>query len=135
MIIIFKLKKILIIYLLLLISILYLLLFFRLLNSQNLIERSGIPFGFHFTPFCNKKDNNLKKYTFGNGNAPISICKCGTFINPYSPIINGSWKCNICNQINTYDPSVEDSIMQIIKNNEDIYEIYANSEYILYIMF
>lgn len=89
---------------------------------------TGIPLGLHFTPFSSKYDQNIKKFSFGNGNDPICICKCGAFINPYVMVSNGGWKCNICNNINMYEPSLESSINNIISNNEEVYEIYANSE-------
>ena len=100
-------------------------------ENEYLIRNTGIPFGINLTPFPDIDSSLITQYSFGGGNGKIPRCtKCQSFINLFSRLENSSWKCNICsysNQINNIDT---ETIRKIIDNNKEVYEIFANSDYI-----
>lgn len=100
-------------------------------ENEYLIRNTGIPFGINLTPFPDIDSSLITQYSFGGGNGKIPRCtKCQSFINLFSRLENNSWKCNICsysNQINNIDT---ETIKKIIDNNKEVYEIFANSDYI-----
>ena len=102
-------------------------------NNEYLIRNTGIPFGINITPFPDIDSSLIHQYSFGGGNGTIPRCsKCKSFYNPFCEIMDNysSYKCNICfnmNQLNNIDIT---TIKKIEKNNNEVYEIFANSDYI-----
>ena len=102
-------------------------------SSQHIIKNTGIPFGIHLTPFPNNektKSNLIQQYSFGHGNGKISRCmKCKAFINSYCISEFSGWRCNLCNTLNPKDDNVQNTVEKILNGN-NIFEIFANSDYI-----
>ena len=100
-------------------------------ENEYLIRNTGIPFGINMTPFPDIDSSLIPQYSFGGGNGKIPRCvKCQSFINLYSAIGNNSWKCNICSYLNQLNNIDIETFKKIIDNNNEIYEIFANSDYI-----
>jgi hypothetical protein len=100
-------------------------------DNEYLIKNTGIPFGINITPFPDIDTSLIPQYSFGGGNGKIPRCaKCQSFINLYSKLGNNSWKCNICSYLNQFNNIDEETVKKIIDNNNEIYEIFANSDYI-----
>ena len=100
-------------------------------DNEYLIKNTGIPFGINMTPFPDIDTSLIPQYSFGGGNGKIPRCaKCQSFINVYSKLGNNSWKCNICSNVNQLNNIDEETVKKIIDNNNEIYEIFANSDYI-----
>ena len=102
-------------------------------NNEYLIRNTGIPFGINLTPFPDIDSSLISQYSFGGGNGLIPRCqKCKTFYNPFCEISNNytSYKCNICCNINQLNNIDIDTLKRIENKNEEIYEIFANSDYI-----
>ena len=102
-------------------------------NNEYNIRNTGIPFGINLTPFPDIDSSLISQYSFGGGNGTIPRCsKCKSFYNPFCKIMNNysSYECNICfnmNQLNNIDIT---TIKKIENNNNEIYEFFANSDYI-----
>ena len=102
-------------------------------NNEFLIRNTGIPYGINITPFPDIDTSILNQYSFGGGNGKIPRCsKCKSFYNPYCEINNNytSYKCNICSNMNELNNIDIDTIKKIENNNNEVYEIFANSDYI-----
>ena len=102
-------------------------------NNEYLIRNTGIPFGINLTPFPDIDSSLISQYSFGGGNSFIPRCqKCKSFYNPFCEIDNNytSYKCNICFNTNSMNNIDIDTIKKIENKNEEIYEIFANSDYI-----
>ena len=100
-------------------------------DNEYLIKNTGIPFGINIVPFPNIEQSLITQYSFGGGNGKIPRCfNCQAFINLFSKLNNSSWKCNICSKINQLKNIDEITVKKIIDNNNDVYEIFANSDYI-----
>ena len=102
-------------------------------SNEYLIRNTGIPFGINLTPFPDIDISLLSQYSFGGGNGLIPRCsKCKSFYNPFC-LINenySSYKCNICGNINNLNNIDEKILNKIEKDNNEVYEIFANSDYI-----
>ena len=102
-------------------------------NNDNLIINTGIPFGINLTPFPDIDTTLISQYSFGGGNGIIPRCsKCKSFYNPYCEISNNytSYKCNICYNLNEIKNIDINTLKKIENKNEDVYDIFANSDYI-----
>ena len=100
-------------------------------DNEFLIRNTGIPFGINLTPFPDIDSSLISQYSFGGGNGKIPRClKCKSFINPFSELQNNSWKCNICSNLNDLNNIDIKTVQKIIDNNNEVYEIFANSDYI-----
>ena len=100
-------------------------------DNEYLIRNTGIPFGINFTPFPDIDSSLISQYSFGGGNGKIPRCKnCQSFINIFCKLEDNSWKCNICSNLNTLNNIDIDTVRKIIDNNNEVYEIFANSDYI-----
>ena len=102
-------------------------------NNEYLIRNTGIPFGLNITPFPDIDSTLISQYSFGGGNGIIPRCsKCKSFYNPYCEINNNytSYKCNICFNWNDLKNIDINTLKKIEDKNEDVYEIFANSDYI-----
>ena len=102
-------------------------------NNDNLIINTGIPFGINLTPFPDIDTTLISKYSFGGGNGIIPRCsKCKSFYNPYCEISNNytSYKCNICYNLNEIKNIDINTLKKIENKSEDVYDIFANSDYI-----
>ena len=100
-------------------------------DNEFLIINSGIPFGINLTPFPDIDQSLITQYSFGGGNGKIPRCsKCQSFINSFCKLENNSWRCNICSNSNSLDNIDVNTITKIIDNNKEVYEIFANSDYI-----
>ena len=103
-------------------------------NNEYLIRNTGIPFGINLTPFPDIDSSLIPQYSFGGGNGTIPRCsKCKSFFNPFCEINSNysSYKCNICFNMNQLNNNIDIStIKKIEKNNDEIFEIFANSDYI-----
>ena len=103
----------------------------NILNNEYLIKNTGIPFGLNVTPFPNIDSSLIPQYSFGGGNGKPPRCsKCKAFFNPYCLIEGNNWKCNICQNANIINDIEVDNIQKILNNNNEVYEIFASSEYI-----
>jgi len=102
-------------------------------NNDNLIINTGIPFGINLTPFPDIDTTLISQYSFGGGNGIIPRCsKCKSFYNPYCEISNNytSYKCNICYNLNEIKNIDINTLKKIENKSEDVYDIFANSDYI-----
>ena len=100
-------------------------------ENEFLIRNTGFPFGINLTPFPDIDASLIPQYSFGGGNGKIPRCaKCQAFINLYCILGNNTWKCNICSCINQLNNIDEKTTKKIIDNNKEVYEIFANSDYI-----
>ena len=102
-------------------------------NNDNLIINTGIPFGINLTPFPDIDTTLISQYSFGGGNGIIPRCsKCKSFYNPYCEINNNytSYKCNICYNLNEIKNIDINTLKKIENKSEDVYDIFANSDYI-----
>ena len=102
-------------------------------NNDNLIINTGIPFGINLTPFPYIDTTLISQYSFGGGNGIIPRCsKCKSFYNPYCEISNNytSYKCNICYNLNEIKNIDINTLKKIENKSEDVYDIFANSDYI-----
>ena len=102
-------------------------------NNDHLIKFTGIPFGINLTPFPDIDTTLISQYSFGGGNGTIPRCsKCKSFYNPYCEINNNytSYKCNICYNLNELKNIDINTLKKIENKSEDIYDIFANSDYI-----
>ena len=102
-------------------------------NNDNLIINTGIPFGINLTPFPDIDTTLISQYSFGGGNGIIPRCsKCKSFYNPYCEISNNytSYKCNICYNLNEIKNIDINTLKNIENKSEDVYDIFANSDYI-----
>jgi hypothetical protein len=100
-------------------------------DNEFLITNSGIPFGINLTPFPDIDQSLIPQYSFGGGNGKIPRCtKCQSFINAFCKLENNSWRCNICSNSNALDNIDVNTISKIIDSNKEVYEIFANSDYI-----
>ena len=100
-------------------------------DNEYLIKYTGIPFGINLTPFPDIETSLIPQYSFGGGNGKIPRCnKCQSFINLFCKLENDSWRCNMCNNLNSLNNIDVEAIRKIIDNNNEVYEIFANSEYI-----
>ena len=102
-------------------------------SNEYLIRNTGIPFGINLTPFPDIDISLLSQYSFSGGNGLIPRCsKCTSFYNPFC-LINenySSYKCNLCGNINNLNNIDEKILNKIEKDNNEVYEIFANSDYI-----
>ena len=102
-------------------------------SNQYLIRYTGIPFGVNLTPFPDIDSSLLSQYSFGGGNGAIPRCsKCKSFYNPFCLINDNytSYKCNICYNTNELKNIDEKTLKKIDDDNNTVYEIFANSDYI-----
>ena len=102
-------------------------------SNQYLIRYTGIPFGVNLTPFPDIDSSLLFQYSFGGGNGTIPRCsKCKSFYNPFCLINDNytSYKCNICFNTNELKNIDENTLKKIDDDNNNVYEIFANSDYI-----
>ena len=102
-------------------------------NNDNLIINTGIPFGINLTPFPDIDTTLISQYSFDGGNGIIPRCsKCKSFYNPYCEISNNytSYKCNICYNLNEIKNIDINTLKKIENKSEDVYDIFANSDYI-----
>ena len=103
-------------------------------NNEYLIRNTGIPFGINLTPFPDLDSSLIPQYSFGGGNGTIPRCsKCKSFFNPFCDINSNysAYKCNICFNTNQLNNNIDiNTIKKIEKNNDEIFEIFANSDYI-----
>ena len=100
-------------------------------NNEYLIKNTGIPFGINLTPFPDIDQSLISQYSFGGGNGKIPRCsKCQAFANLYSQLNSSLWKCNICSNINPLQNIDEETFKKIINNNNEVFEIFANSDFI-----
>ena len=102
-------------------------------SNEYLIRNTGIPFGINLTPFPDIDISLLSQYSFGGGNGLIPRCsKCKSFYNPFCSINENysSYKCNLCGNINNLNNIDEKILNKIEKDNNEVYEIFANSDYI-----
>ena len=102
-------------------------------NNDNLIINTGIPFGINLTPFPDIDTTLISQYSFGGGNGIIPRCsKCKSFYNPYCEISNNytSYKCNICYNLSEIKNIDINTLKKIENKSEDVYDIFANSDYI-----
>ena len=102
-------------------------------SNEYLIRNTGIPFGINLTPFPDIDISLLSQYSFGGGNGLIPRCsKCKSFYNPFCLINDNysSYKCNLCGNINNLNNIDEKILNKIEKDNNEVYEIFANSDYI-----
>ena len=102
-------------------------------NNDNLIINTGIPFGINLTPFPDIDTTLISQYSFGGGNGIIPRCsKCKSFYNSYCEISNNytSYKCNICYNLNEIKNIDINTLKKIENKSEDVYDIFANSDYI-----
>ena len=100
-------------------------------ENEFLIINSGIPFGINLTPFPDIDQSLITQYSFGGGNGKIPRCsKCQSFINTFCKLENNYWRCNICSNSNSLDNIDVNTITKIIDSNNEVYEIFANSDYI-----
>ena len=102
-------------------------------NNDNLIINTGIPFGINLTPFPDIDTTLISQYSFGGGNGIIPRCStCKSFYNPYCEISNNytSYKCNICYNLNEIKNIDINTLKKIENKSEDVYDIFANSDYI-----
>ena len=102
-------------------------------SNQYLIRYTGIPFGVNLTPFPDIDSSLLSQYSFGGGNGTIPRCsKCKSFYNPFCLINDNytSYKCNICFNTNELKNIDEKTLKKIDDDNNNVYEIFANSDYI-----
>ena len=102
-------------------------------SNEYLIRNTGIPFGINLTPFPDIDISLLSQYSFGGGNGLIPRCsKCKSFYNPFCFINENysSYKCNLCGNINNLNNIDENILNKIEKDNNEVYEIFANSDYI-----
>ena len=102
-------------------------------SNEYLIRNTGIPFGINLTPFPDIDISLLSQYSFGGGNGLIPRCsKCKSFYNPFCLITENysSYKCNLCGNINNLNNIDEKILNKIEKDNNEVYEIFANSDYI-----
>ena len=102
-------------------------------SNQYLIRYTGIPFGVNLTPFPDIDSSLLSQYSFGGGNGTIPRCsKCKSFYNPFCLINDNytSYKCNICFTTNELKNIDEKTLKKIDDDNNNVYEIFANSDYI-----
>ena len=105
----------------------------NILNNDYLIRNTGIPFGINLTPFPDIDTTLISQYSFGGGNGIIPRCsKCKSFYNPYCVINDNytSYKCNICSNLNELNNIDINTLKKIENKNEDVYDIFANSDYI-----
>ena len=100
-------------------------------DNELLIINSGIPFGINLTPFPDIDQSLISQYSFGGGNGKIPRCsKCQSFINAFCKLENSSWSCNICSNSNSLDNIDANTIRKLVDSNNEVYEIFANSDYI-----
>ena len=100
-------------------------------DNEFLIRNTGIPFGINLTPFPDIDSSLISQYSFGGGNGKIPRCKqCHSFINPFCELEHNSWKCNICFGLNELNKIDIDTVQKIIIKKKEVYEIFANSDYI-----
>ena len=102
-------------------------------NTDYIMRMTGIPFGINLTPFPDIDTSLISQYSFGGGNGIIPRCsKCKSFYNPYCEINNNytSYKCNICHNLNELKNIDINTLKKIENKSEDVYDIFANSDYI-----
>ena len=101
-------------------------------ENELLIRNTGIPFGINLTPFPDIDNSLIPQYSFGGGNGIIPRCsKCKSFYNSFCQIDNyNSYKCNICSNLNQLNNIDIETLKKIENNNTEIYEFFANSDYI-----
>ena len=101
-------------------------------DNEYLIKNTGLLFGINLTPFPDIEQSVIPQYSFGGGNGKIPRCsKCHSFINLYCGLRSNSWKCNICSNSNSLNNIDEETVRKIVDNtNNEVYEIFANSDYI-----
>ena len=101
--------------------------------NEYLIRNTGIPYGINLTPFPDIDQSLISQYSFGGGNGTIPRCsKCKSFFNPFCKTSGDytSYICNICFNSNILNNIDIETIKKIENNNNEVYEIFANSDYI-----
>lgn len=101
-------------------------------QNEYLIKNTGIPFGINITPFPDIDNSLIPQYSFGGGNGKIPRCKkCKSFYNSFCQLDNyTSYKCNICSNLNDLNNIDIETLKKLENNNTEIYEFFANSDYI-----
>ena len=98
-----------------------------IIDNEYLLRYSGIPFGINLTPFPDIDDSLIKQFSFGNSKIPRCV-NCKSFINSFCKNDYNGWRCNICATYNKITNNNE-TISKIF-NSGEVYEIFANSDYI-----
>ena len=100
-------------------------------DNEYLIKNTGIPFGINLTPFPDIDQSIITQYSFGGGNGKIPRCtKCQSFLNLFCKLGSNSWICNICSNSNSLNNIDQETVNKIIDSNNEVCEIFANSDYI-----
>jgi protein transport protein SEC24 len=100
----------------------------RIPSTDSLLSNSSIPFAIHFTPL-NQLENDVPVFSFGNHDLPrCKLKECMGYVSPYVEWLDngGSWKCNLCQNVNTSEEYFYDLKDKITMGT---YELIANASY------